>query len=154
LLNWQAHDDKLIALKESAWQGRSGGMDIDRNSDGDLLRESIRLRKKNLQRGELPPINDNYVSDVSWSALVIQSACYFIVCFSQSPTMRTGSAPEIDFDWNSSNALISPDGIMDVTVNNINKNSTITFKKPKKVSETERRLENRCFLYFIFINYF
>jgi hypothetical protein len=78
----QVHDDKLIAFRESAWQGRSGGMDIDRNADADFLRESIRLRKKKLQRGELPPISDNVVSGVSWFTFIIH--CFTFCCTTES----------------------------------------------------------------------
>eukprot|EP01034_Spumella_vulgaris_P025554 gene25554-32024_t len=87
-----AHDDKIIALKESAWQGRSGGMDIDRNGESELLRESIRMRKKNLQRGELPPISDNTAS--------------------VSPTVRSSSAPDFSGEnselqnWNNTSGVV------------------------------------------------
>jgi len=62
----RAHEEKLLALRESAWHGRAEGMDIDRSQDIDTLRESLRARKgaKNPQRGELPPL----LSDVSNNA--------------------------------------------------------------------------------------
>lgn len=44
-------------MREAAWQGRSEGFDNNRASDVDLVRESLRLRKKNTK--ELPPLIDN-----------------------------------------------------------------------------------------------
>lgn len=47
---------KLIeSIKETSWQGRAGG--LDRSGD-DFGKESVRLRKKNAQRGELPPLSE------------------------------------------------------------------------------------------------
>jgi hypothetical protein len=43
-----------MAMRETAWQGRAEGMDIDRSHD---LRESLTLKiRKKVQRGELPPL--------------------------------------------------------------------------------------------------
>lgn len=66
----------MLALREASWHGRSEGFDIDKsvydsnnitaggsNNNIDALKESLQLRqrKKNAQRGELPPL----ISDVS-----------------------------------------------------------------------------------------
>jgi hypothetical protein len=50
----------LIAVRESKWQGRAEGLDIDRSHD---LRESLNMKvggvlKRKVQRGDLPPLSD------------------------------------------------------------------------------------------------
>ena len=49
---------KLIkkSLKESTWEGRAGGLD---SKELDFQKESVRIRKKNAQRGDLPPLIDS-----------------------------------------------------------------------------------------------
>lgn len=51
-------------MRESSWNGRSEGM--DRHATSEMLSSEIsRLekKKKNLQRGELPPLNGSEVSN-------------------------------------------------------------------------------------------
>ena len=62
----KAHEEKLLALKESAWKGRSAGLDISTDYENSLglmninISDSVKNKvKKKLQRGELPPINDD-----------------------------------------------------------------------------------------------
>ena len=58
----QAREDRLIAQREAEWQGRAEGFDHSRavhsSQDVDALRDSIRMKKKNAQRGDLPPLSD------------------------------------------------------------------------------------------------
>lgn len=42
----QARQNKIMDVKEKAWQGRMGGLE----------QKETRMSKKNVQRGELPPI--------------------------------------------------------------------------------------------------
>jgi len=51
----KAVTDRVNGMKENAWQGRAAGM--DRSLDMDM-KESVRLRKKGAQRGDLPPLDD------------------------------------------------------------------------------------------------
>lgn len=50
-------EQRILAFKESQWQGRSGGMDVGK-FDLEGLRDTIKMRKKKVQRGELAPIAD------------------------------------------------------------------------------------------------
>lgn len=62
----QEHEEKLIALKEAAWQGRAGGFDIERAAEMEVLRDTLRMKKKNPQRSVLPPLStDNSNNAVS-----------------------------------------------------------------------------------------
>lgn len=55
------HEEKLLALRESAWHGRAAGLDISTDFDTmNPLASSTSLKvkgKKQLQRGELPPLD-------------------------------------------------------------------------------------------------
>ena len=44
------------SIKESGWQGRQGG--LDGRSTDPINKESVLIRKKNAQRGELPPLSE------------------------------------------------------------------------------------------------
>lgn len=59
------HEERLQALREAAWNGRAEGMDVSKSLDFAAGKQSLRLMKanaskskKNLQRGELPPLNE------------------------------------------------------------------------------------------------
>ena len=64
---FQAHEDQLRALKELAWQGRSGGMDIPNPLDvsqsvdystASAIRDALKKKKIN-NRTPLPPLDGN-----------------------------------------------------------------------------------------------
>ena len=50
-------EQRALALKEAQWQGRSGGLDVGK-IDLEGFRDTVRIKKKKAQRGELAPIAD------------------------------------------------------------------------------------------------
>lgn len=51
-------------MKETHWQGRAGGLDrghVNTSVDFVSLRDSIKIKKKKAQRGDLTPIEANKV---------------------------------------------------------------------------------------------
>ncbi len=155
----QAHDEKLIALKESAWHGRSGGFDIsESNADAEppssllLLRDSVKLRKKNIQRGELPPLGENnnssLVSSVDGQVCALRLTC-FLQNDNHSPS-RGHSAPDLHGGGGGGVGMYdvafpgNPEGIILPAAAAAAASAKAKMKKVKKPSETEKRLMNRC----------
>ena len=123
------------SMKESGWQGRQGGLD-GRPTDP-INKESVLLRKKNVQRGDLPPLSDVDNFDVNGGIGV------------RTPSRggergRAGSAPEpmrsniqgID-DGNDSGA----EGLVKNALAKARKGAG----KKKPLSETEKNLFNSPF---------
>ncbi len=54
-LKQMAQTERVNSIKENSWQGRAAGRDRPLDTD---TKESVRLRKKNAQRGDLPPLVD------------------------------------------------------------------------------------------------
>lgn len=52
------HEDQLLSLRESAWQGRSGGLDIEQRPDNTVYASVDFKSKKINQRTPLPPLVD------------------------------------------------------------------------------------------------
>eukprot|EP01038_Epipyxis_sp_PR26KG_P009467 gene9467-12754_t len=132
------HEEKLLSLREASWNGRSAGLDIDKTSDLDVnMRESIRIRKKNLQRGELPPLSES-------SNNLHEGRT------SQSPVRNSHSAPDLNIG--TLEATFSdeePEAIMvtAATVSDLlkTKSAKEKKKKPRKTSDLEKRLQNSPF---------
>ena len=51
----KAVTQRVNGIKEGNWSGRAEGMERSRDAE---MKESVRLRKKGAQRGEVPPMDD------------------------------------------------------------------------------------------------
>lgn len=144
-----------MAIRESAWQGRAEGFDKHtssntfKNNEIDLLKESIKLKKKNIQRGELPPLISDITNNIGSNNInttIINDNSTII------QNNRVRSAPDSTMVGTLHNSFPDePEGIfMNNNNNNIhqslstitNKNNKKVIKKQKKISETEQRLMN------------
>ena len=146
-------------MKESMWHGRAEGMDHDRGIDIDTLRDSIRVGKKKLQRGDLPPLSDNNAVSSMYLFvglfLVLLHLLTFISCLrpiqteGRSPS-RGHSAPGLSSSLNVGALHATfpdePEGIMLTAASAstlTNKGKPKAVKKFKKSSDVEARLMER-----------
>lgn len=128
------HEEKLMSVREASWQGRAAGFDIDRSAEIEALRESIRVKKKNLQRGELPPIGSssdlNNNMDGEGSPLRVKSA----------PDQQQLLLGTMELPYSE-----EPEGIMGQEYGGSAEHGDskqTKKKKVKKMSETEKKLLN------------
>lgn len=123
------------SMKESGWQGRQGGLD-GRPTDP-INKESVLIRKKNAQRGDLPPLSEVDNFEINGGIGVRTPS-------RSGERGRAGSAPDLrgngqgTFDESNDNGA---EGIVKTALAKARKGAA----KKKPLSETEKNLFNSPF---------
>lgn len=143
-LKIKQHEEKMMAIRESAWHGRAETME-SRTDYQPVKSESLRLRKKNgAQRGELPPLTEQ--SNYNSTDRPVRSAPQQGANGGGDTDNEYGfGTMELQFD-SPAEGLIMPDGEKGADGKVTKGGPTKKKKKAKKVlGETAKRLEDSPF---------
>jgi hypothetical protein len=143
----QLHEDQLLSLRESAWQGRSGGLDIEQRADNTVYASVDFKSKKINQRTPLPPlvdeINPNNRVSAILSTLFLHDLSYLLFQPENSP-VRGHSAPDLKLGRLQDSFGLDPE-LPEALMASITKQAEKKKRKEKKkkTSEVEKRIMER-----------